>query len=250
MKVSRAYGNLEVYSPDNVLMFLCNEDKVKSYEKKGLITHVDGNKYQFLFEPRGRGHGERNQELLVARKNECVCCGNDELDDLTRHHIVPTRFRKHMPMHLKGNNHRYVVFLCRDCHNEYGIYENAFNDDIARDLGVPTLVECLAMAVQDRRIIAGYANTLLFVDGIPESRREEIKILFREEAGLEPTDDNLITAFRKRYEPTDDAYNFGKLVVDKTKNLYEFQQMWLEHFYEHMKPLFLPHDLRILLGQQ
>jgi len=249
MKESKAYGNIEIYAPDGTLMFLTNSHKLAFYQRKGLVRQIGENKHQFLFEPKGKGHGERNIQLLNARENRCVVCGADDLDDLTRHHVIPTRFRKYMPMSLKSNNHRYVVFLCNGCHNDYGVAENEFNDELARRYGVKDLRECVSGIIRDKRIIAGIASTLLFALSVPEERKEELRREFKEVTGMEPIEDNLVKTFSKRYEPVTDENNFGKIVVDKVKNLYEFQQMWLEHFNSVMKPRFLPNDLQILLGQ-
>ena len=41
--------------------------------------------------------------------------------------------------------------------------------------------------------------------------------------------------------------DFGKLIFDKITNIYEFQQMWLEHFVNNMNPKYLPEDLKVLL---
>lgn len=247
MHPSRAYGNIEVYSPDGELMFHTNDSKLKFYKEKNLIEQIGENKYRLLFEPNGKGHADRNVELLEPRINQCVCCGQDDILALTRHHIVPTRFRKYLPENIKGNNHRYVVFLCTECHNEYGDYEMDLNNLLAMELGVDTLRECASRINIEKRIITGIANTILYRDMIPESRISELKEEFKTRTGLDPTDDNLHKVRKKKYEPVSDENNFGKLVVDNIKNVYEFQQRWLEHFVHTMQPRFLPKDLLILL---
>ncbi len=247
MKESRAYGNIEIYSPEDELMFRCNEHKLAFYLKKDLVEKIDDVKYRLNFEPAGTGHSERNTELLVARDNRCVRCGDEDLFVLTRHHVVPSRFRKYLPLNIKSNNHRYVVFLCIECHEEYTSYENMLNDDLAAELGVRSLKECTDEIILEKRIITGIADTILFKDRVPNERIEELKKMFLEKTGMEPTHENLLKTRRRKYEPITDETNFGKLIVDKVKNVYEFQQMWLEHFVEKMHPKFLPHDLLILI---
>ena len=247
MKESRAYGNIEIYSPDNELMFRCNESKLAFYKKKDLTEKIGEEKYRLKFIPKGIGHGERNHELLIPRENKCVRCGDEDLFVLTRHHVVPSRFRKYLPLNIKSNNHRYVVFLCIDCHDEYCEYENELNDDLAVEIGIKTLKQCTDEIILEKRIITGIADTILFKDRVPAERIEELKVTFKEQTGMEPTEDNLLYTRRKKYEPIRDENNFGKLVVDNLKNIYEFQQMWLEHFVSTMQPKFLPHDLAILL---
>ena len=161
--------------------------------------------------------------------------------------MVPTRFRKFLPENIKGNNHRYVVFLCRECHDEYGYFENDLNELIAQELNIKTLKQCNDEIYIVKRIITGIADTILLKDNIPEDRLDELRDRFREKTGLDPTDENLNRVRRKKYEPVSEHNNFGKLVIDNIKNIYDFQQRWLEHFVNTMQPRYLPNDLKILL---
>lgn len=250
MDISNAYGNIEIYSPGNDLMFITNQKKLNFYLKKELAEKIGDKKYRLLFEPKGIGHGERNKELLTQRANQCCCCGNKDLLTMTRHHIVPTRFRKFLPDNIKGFNHRYVIMLCIDCHEEYGYFENDLNNELAEQYNVPTLRECNNQIHVEKRIITGLADSILFKDRIPEERKEELKLEFKKRTGLEPTEDNLYKVRKRKYEPVAPDHNFGKLIVDKLKNIYDFQQMWLEHFVSTMQPLYMPDDLKILLTSQ
>ena len=250
MNINNAYGNIEIYSPSNELMFRTNQGRLNFYIKKELVEKIGEDQYRFLFEPKGKGHGDRNKELLEPRKNECVCCGNKDILILTRHHIVPTRFRKFLPDNIKGYNHRYVVMLCVDCHEDYGYFENELNDELAKKYNIPTIKECVDSIYTEKRIIVGMADTILYKDRIPQERIEEIKVQFKERTGLEPTEDNLHKVRKRKYEPVSNENDFGKLVIDNIQNIYEFQQMWLEHFVEMMEPKFLPNDLKILLDSQ
>ena len=246
MTPDKAYGNIKIYSPSGDLMFLANDDKLRFYKKKDLIEQTtDG--YRLKFEPKGLGHGSRNRELLEPRNNVCVVCGNNDLSLLTRHHIIPSRFRKFFPLNIKGNNHRYVVLLDVFHHDEYNTYENELNDKLAIELGVQTLKQCNEKIYIEKRIITGIANTILSNEDVPYERIQLLKEEFHARTGMEATEDNLLKVNKSRYEPECKDDNFGKLIVDKVKNIYDFQQMWLEHFVISMKPKFLPNDLKILL---
>jgi hypothetical protein len=247
MKEHNAYGNLEVYSPNGHLMFRTNENRLRYYKDLKLVQHLGENRYQLLFQPKGLGHYGKDVELLEPRPNRCVCCGDSDIHSLTRHHVVPRRFRKHMPMELKNFNYRYLVMLCTDCHERYGYHENDFNDELATRLSVKTLKECNDEIYIDKRIIIGIANAILKNKRIPEQRREELKVQFKEKTGLEPTEANLVKVYKWKYEPMKDVSDFGKIVIDATEDLYGFQQMWLEHFNDTMSPKFLPQDLKMLL---
>lgn len=250
MNASRAYGDIAIYSPDDKLMFRTNEHRLEFYLKKDLVEKIDEKKYKLRFEPKGNGYGDRNKELLEPRENKCVRCGDEDLLVLTRHHVVPSRFRKYLPHNIKSNNYRYVVFLCCECHNEYGEHENILNDVIAEELGVKTLKQCNDEIYIEKRIITGIADTILFKDGIPVERIDALKLEFTSRTGLESTTDNLLKVRKKKYEPVSDSNNFGKLVVDNIKNIYDFQQRWLDHFVDMMKPKYLPKDLLVLIEQK
>lgn len=248
MNESRAYGNIEVYSPDGSLMFRANEDKLRFYKKNDLVEQIHESAYRLKFTPKGLGHTDRNRDLLEPRENKCVACGDTDLLVLTRHHVVPTRFRKYFPENLKSNNHRYVVFLCRDCHDAYGYHEADFNNELSAELGLKTLRQYNDEINVEKRIITGIADTILFKEGIPEERMEELKVSFLLRTGMPATVDNLMKVRKWKYEPISDDNNFGKMVVDRIKNIYEFQQRWLEHFVKTMNPGHLPKDLQILLN--
>ena len=248
MLESSAYGNIEVYCPDGKLMFIANEKKMNFYIKNGLVENIGDKKYKLLFEPKGLGYADRNQYMLIRRENKCVACGNEDLEDLTRHHVVPSRFRRHLPLHIKSNDFRYVVFLCNDCHNYYGYHEDDENDALAAELGTKTLKEYDKLIILEKRKIGGIAYAILYnQDRIPEERIEELKVSFKEKSGMEPTEENLNKTFKRRYEPNSPENDFGAIIVSKISNIYDFQIRWLKHFVEIMEPGFLPEDLQILL---
>lgn len=250
MNQNKAYGDIEMYSPDDQLMFRTNQSRLKSYIKKGLVEKLNDKKFRFNFVPKGLGYGERNKGLLEPRENRCVRCGDEDLFVLTRHHIVPSRFRRHLPDNIKGHNHKYVVFLCCECHNEYGHHENRLNDMIAEEMDTKTLKECTEEIHVEKRIITGLADTILFKHNVPEHRLEQLKMDFQRRTGLEPNVHNLIKVRKSKYEPVSKENDFGRIIINKIKNIYEFQQRWLEHFVNTMQPKYLPKDLSILLTKE
>lgn len=247
MSPGKAYGDIKIYSPDNVLMFRTNEKKLNFYKRKELVEQIGDSSYRLKFAPAGLGHGSRNVELLEPRANKCVVCGDEDILTLTRHHVVPTRFRKYFPLHMKSNNHRYVVLVCTDCHHLYNYFEELKNQELSEHYKVKSLHECMKIINNNKRVIAGVASSILFSDFLPEERKDELRIKFTKLTNMEPTEDNLTKSFQKKYEPISDDSNFGKMIVDKVKNLYDFQGMWLKHFVDTMQPKYLPNDLNILM---
>ena len=55
MNINNAYGDIEIYSPQDELMFRTNQKKLDFYLKKNLAEEIGDKKYRLLFEPNGKG---------------------------------------------------------------------------------------------------------------------------------------------------------------------------------------------------
>jgi len=111
--------------------YLDNDLAVKSGEKEIKLT----------FEPKGNGFGRDEKEFgLSPRIIQCVITGIE--DDLQRHHIVPSCYRKHFPEQFKSKNHHDVVLVHYKKHEDYEQHAFDFKNELAREYGVPTLAEC------------------------------------------------------------------------------------------------------------
>src|SRR5271154_4010708 len=95
------YDNCRLYGPDGLFMAFCDKKRFNWYLKKGLANQIDDKSIQLNFSPKGTGCSERGQYLKTPRQSICVVCGTDK--DLTKHHVVPTRFRKHFPVEIKSH---------------------------------------------------------------------------------------------------------------------------------------------------
>ena len=60
--------------------------------------------------------GKFSQFFLAVKNDACVCCGRG--DRLSRHHVVPKRHRRKVPMPWR-NCLSNVLFVCLDCHEKY-----------------------------------------------------------------------------------------------------------------------------------
>lgn len=239
------YGNIEIYSIDNNLIFRCNQSRLAFYQKKNLVECIGDNKYKLNF---FHNCSNSKTELSAQRDNKCVRCGCEDFLTLTRHHIIPTRFRKHFPLEIKSYNSKYIVFLCTDCHYEYNECETIFNEELAEKFNVKSYKECCYDIVTEKKILVGIANTLIYYkDKLPIHRINFLEERFKKITGLEPVEENLFKSKKRRYEPMSPENDFGRLIFDKITNIYEFQQMWLEHFVNNMNPKYLPEDLKVLL---
>ena len=61
--------------------------------------------------------GEFNQFFLAVKNDACVCCGRG--DRLSRHHVVPKRHKKKVPMPWRNCLSNLALFVCLDCHEKY-----------------------------------------------------------------------------------------------------------------------------------
>jgi len=109
-------------SPDGTVMCLCAYKKMKWYVSRGLAKELPykPKTFQLIFNPKGLGHSDnrKNQQLntyfLSPKHNRCCVCSSRE--KLTRHHCVPTMYRKNFPENAKSHNSHDVVILCQKCH--------------------------------------------------------------------------------------------------------------------------------------
>ena len=113
------YGNSQVFSPDGELMFRCLEKRAKWYLERDLATIINDNPLSIKLNFIPKGKGESIDILKTERKNKCVVCGIEDLNILTRHHLVPFIYRQHFPDIRKKHSCVFVVPVCVDCHYKY-----------------------------------------------------------------------------------------------------------------------------------
>lgn len=236
------YGNIAVYSPDDILMFYTNTGKLRFYIKNDLIEKIEENKYRLKFTPNGLGYA-KNLDCLIPRENRCVVSGDKDLRKLSRHHIVPTFFRKHFPIEFKSS-FQTIVLLRRDIHSRYTIEEQKFYDVLAEKFDVPKYHTFhYNPSKRDNKA----ASTLfLYGNTMPTNVRANLELEFIQKTGLEPTKENLATIVNmivddRKIKTVDN--DFGMAIASKITDFHEFEMLWLNHFIEHAKPQYLPEDL-------
>ena len=248
MRKNKLYSNIKIYSPENKLMFLASEKRFLFYDRKGLLEKIGNNEYRLKFNPNGLGNNERNIQLLIARENKCVVCGESDELLLTRHHIIPSRFRQFFPLELKSHDNRFVVFCCIDCHSAYTKNEYKFVNILAKELNLEIYENFYKNYFKVKRKIIGIANTLLYhYEQLPIDVRNNMNNEFKETTGLDVSEENLLKIGSRKFKQKYEDKNYNKLIIDNTNNLFNFQTRWLLHFIETMKPKYLPIDLEIYL---
>ena len=149
----RLYGNIIVYSKDMQPMFKTNLRRAKWYldfpdKKLAEIVELDSENnilsIKLLFEANGLGYYNKiisDNYNISDKENICVVSGCDDWTKLTKHHVVPYMYRKWFPLEYKSRSCHDIVLITLENHHNYEIKANKLKDDIAIELGVPTLGE-------------------------------------------------------------------------------------------------------------
>lgn len=248
------YGNCRVHHPDGTLMFLCLEKRARWYLDRGLatVTAEDPLTIQLNFEPKGKGGADQEDFLyaLGEKKNSCVVCGSEDLETLTRHHVVPYEYRKFFPEEFKARSGHDIVAICREDHD---IYENAHATKLKRNLEKELGVESADSVYKSNSHIAkahSYAKLLMDPDrvlSIPEGRvqyfMKEIKRVFGKKNLAEIVEINVRKITSERMETV------ARQVVEKLEGdpekIQDFIEMWRKHFLENMNPRHMPEGWRV-----
>lgn len=228
LKKEKLYGNCRVYHPDGDLMFLCSAKRINWYLSRNLATIIneDPLSIKLNFIPQGKGNSNRSFSL-ERKENKCVCCGIQE--NLTKHHVIPSCFRKHFPDYLKSRNMHDVLIMCVSCHSKYEEFAVSFKKRLANSNNSFFHSKTSPKNLLIKKI-NGYENILKNCNklNIPQSRIEEIQnALNKSKLELE----NLLDLPK---------HDFGKEVVSNTKDIQKFNKVWRIHFLEIMKPKFMP----------
>lgn len=211
------YDNCKMINFDGSFMAYVDKKKMDWYIKKNLAIAVDEKTFKLTFEP--KGSGVCMEYLKSPLKNQCVCCG--DIDNLTKHHIVPYKFRKQLPLEYKSHSNYDVVLLCEKCHINYEIiaskYWNAiisrlYHDDIIskrlskKIINQIHLINTNMSIPEDRKLeilhnIQEYNKKTDMLDNVPYLSKPEkysnidYSLIFKEFGGVE----NFIISCRKHF---------------------------------------------------
>ena len=128
------FDNCIIQAPDGVNLSRCGIKKARWYLKHSLADVVDENPFtiRLRFEPSGRD-GINDPLLMDGKPNICVVCGTTE--KLTRHHIIPYSFIRHMKIEYKVDIIRDIFPCCENCHHEYEKKSTEKRQEMAEALG-------------------------------------------------------------------------------------------------------------------
>lgn len=232
------YGNCEVYSPDDKLMFRCIEKRAMWYVTKTnaeILSH-DPLRIKLNFKPNGLGYNNDSYGLEKL-SNKCVVCGTD--NELNRHHIVPTMYRRHMPLTYINHNFHDVVPICDDCHTSYERKADILKTELFNKYNIETKINVEYLQ------ISKLAKTLINIKTLPIERKKLIESeidSFSTKYNLSHKDyDELLYRLSNlKNEAIGYLRDVGKSVLEKYDNNQLFVEMWRNHFIENATPKFMP----------
>jgi hypothetical protein len=246
------YGNCQVLSPEGKLMFRCLEKRAKWYLERDLAIIISETPFviQLTFQPKGQGVLDDNQK--AERYNICVVCGADQLDLLTKHHIIPYEYRKHFPNEKKQHNSLFVVPICKKCHIKYEQhYASILKRKLAKECGIRKNVkqDVSLMKTVNTLLRAYDKNINIPVHKFENLKEKAFKLLLAKNVAekFEQLDNptylkEILDNIYKEHDAHSDGY--GKIIVECWKDkLDNFALMWVENFIESMKPKHTPQYL-------
>jgi hypothetical protein len=239
------FDNCIIQAPDGTNLSRCGKKKLQWYINRGMADLVADNPLtiRLRFEPSGR-RGLDDPLLLDGKPNICVVCGTDE--NLTRHHIIPYSFIRHMELEYKVDIIRDIFPLCRSCHNDYEEKSQEKRHEMAAMLGVPINGIANEEIRRVRKVMGAAVAVIKHGKKMPPHRREELLSEVGEYLGKDKvTDDDLQTLKGLEITQRDDYINFSKYVVSQLGDYNDFAREWRTHFVETMKPKYMPAKWKI-----
>jgi hypothetical protein len=236
LKDRKIYGNCQVISPDDFLMFRCDLKKANWYLNRNLAEVIQESplKIKLNFNPRGLGNHDKPFGLSTM-DNKCVNCGTESF--LTRHHVVPICYRKHFPLNMKSHNFHDVLSMCMDCHESY----ERKADNLKKELGEQYNAPLNGVYSHNKILLKAIknCNTILRgTDGIPDDRVEEIKSQIREFLGRDFMKSDLIEISGVKKNILEKTH--GQIVMEQIGDIQSFIELWRNHFVEHNECKYLP----------
>lgn len=235
----KIYGNCRVLSPDNELMYLCGENKIRYYLERNLAELVNEapKTIRLKFNPKGLGSNGR-AFYLQERKNECVVCGNTK--KLTRHHIVPVCYWKHLSEKYKAHNSHDIVILCSLCHIAYEAQADKLKEELAKKYNIP-LTGRGWFTNKELMRIRGIGKTLLEKqNGLPLHVVNEFYEILEHhllKTRDQITKQDLIDVSNIEYHiRSSDYVSHGEVVVAQLDDVWQFIEMWRKHFLDVANP--------------
>lgn len=238
-KNRKIYGNNQVISPDGILMFRCDDRKANWYLKKDLGEIVNDKPLTIKLKFKPNGLGNYNRFGLEEMKNNCVICGSGEY--LTRHHIFPYCYRKHLPIEMKSHNFHDVLPMCISCHDEYERKADVLKYELSITYDAPIDGE-----VNIEKHLIKYIKIAKSLNNkeIPKNRMLLLKNELKSFFNIKRLTNNKIESI-SNIKVSTIKRTHGEIVMSKIKDYQPFIELWRSHFINNNIFNYLPKDWSI-----
>lgn len=243
LKPSSLYSNWVMLDELGTPICRLAEKRARWYLGKGLAKAAAApNTIQLLFTPAGRGYAN-SPGMLAETENRCVACGATHA--LTKHHVVPSMYRRHFPRHEKDHKSQDVVLLCGEQHDYYERHALEFKHALHQRYGVPWVQPQMTEEDRLRKRVSRLAHALCtHCDQIPQARQQHMRQELERLLGGPVRDTQLAEIAAYRWMPAvEPEFEAGRQLVQKLLALGElprFIEEWRAHFLQILQPNHLP----------
>ena len=235
------YDNYVVLGPDGNEMFYSDAKKFNWYLKKNLAKRIDDYTIQLTFTPKGKGE---QKKYLHPKVNICVVSGVTE--NLSKHHIIPSQYRKLFPNRYKTNNSKDVVLLERRVHDLYEMEADKLKEKLLKDNLTESEINFNKNLNTCKKIIRSLNS---YSELIPSDKFVSLYNII-EECLIEinkNVDKNVDISNVDDIEPIDE----NQLVIERV-GIENLIVLWNNHFLEVAKPKYMPeswdpNDIKIVI---
>lgn len=218
------FDNISLLAPDDHLLARISRDRAEWYLERELAEKLGEDTVRLLFEPKGRKVYSKYE--VEPKEHKCVVCGTDQ--ELTRHHVVPYRFRKYLPEEYKNRSIFDILPVCRPCHNDYHSAADVFIIGIFKQFNV----------VDRRKEIKSIRNCVSTLsrhyDKIPEDRKTSLIARVEEHTGNPLDMDKLHELMEELL--VEESLCLPDLDLIGMYEVTAFIRMWRRHFVDTMEP--------------
>ena len=237
------YGNCKVFSKTGDLMFLCLEKKARWYLDRNLADVITENPLSIKLNFNANGNGwEGDLYYLTDKENRCVVCGDDTLVNLTKHHVIPREYKKHLPIYVTSKQSHDIVTLCKKHHIEYECY---FAIKLKKELGERYGIDYNKMLMDYNNLKKSIKMIKMLIDNagripytVKKAKISNIKIYLNKKSMTY----NDIYALSLIDEKKID-FEYNKLITNNLicfDDYQKFFETWRKNFVESMNPQYLP----------
>ena len=213
-----------MYSINDEFLAHVDTKRMNWYLDRDLAVMINEKDFKLTF--KSKGNKSRGKYYMLELENKCVVCGSE--NKLTKHHVVPTQYRKYLPMKYKSKSSFDVLCLCGDCHHEYEVEADKLKESLLIEYDL----------VDHDKTMYRIKSTHLTLNThgyhIPDERRNEMVEYL--ENYFDGDIEDILEVDNFEFETS------TELMMKQIDDYEVFVIMWREHFIEYAKPKYLPQE--------